>query len=211
MTVPAGHATPRSALAPETIDAGAVVTFDGDTLITSGEAIIDSVESRLSAASAPPNQNWWLSADVPVLSRGEAWIVPLFWLPPTADRDLPGVRLLDERGSELGQSIMSACWYRQGDPLNVELDQVAQKANPYAAVLAQTGAKNAVWWAFDQFAVVLVHYAEPHASKSKMALHVVPVGWVSSRRPTKAKKMPVLDLSWSWADVVGFASSSPTG
>jgi hypothetical protein len=55
---------------------------------------------------------------------------------------------------------------------------------------------------------VLVYYGAPSpAPKARMALHILPVGWVSARRPTPAKKMPTLDLEWGWSDVFALAHS----
>ncbi|WP_406247054.1 hypothetical protein ACI7YT_16595 [Microbacterium sp. M] len=108
-------------------------------------------------------------------------------------------------------SVRSACEFRQGMQIGVDLRSEAPR-NPYAKELARTGVRRADWWAFGGFAAVLAVYGEPlPAPVSKIALHVVPVGWVSARRPTAAKKMPALDLSWSWADVVAFGESDAAG
>ncbi|MFS0912091.1 hypothetical protein AB3M89_09890 [Microbacterium sp. 179-I 3D2 NHS] len=103
-------------------------------------------------------------------------------------------------------SIRSACWYRHGDQVSVDLSSDAEPWNRYVAQLVRTGVRRAVWWQFGDAALVLVVHGDPIPSPpTSMALHVVPVGWVSDRRLTPPKKMPPLDLSWSWADVVALA------
>ena len=53
-------------------------------------------------------------------------------------------------------------------------------------------------------ALVLVVYGDPiPAPVRAMALHVVPIGWVSERRAPK--RFPPMDLAWSWADAVEVA------
>ena len=200
------EASERStALSPESIQTGAVISFNGDSLVASGEAIIGAVESRLTARGGSlDRQDLWLTDDVAALSRGDAWIVPLSWHPPLTAIDDTTRRSLDARASELGASIRDACSYRSGDALGIDLASDAS----YAAELARTGAKNAAWWEFGNFAVVLVFYGKAGpAPKESMALHVVPIGWVSERRSTLRKKLPPLDLEWSWADLVEFASA----
>lgn len=180
---------------------GAVVSFHGDRLVASGADIVQAARSQL-IDGALKHRDQWLTHDVPVLSRADAWIIPLFFVPEASTLDEAGRQLLDSRASELGQSIMSACRYEHGEPLSVDFDRHDGPA-VYAAELARTGATDGAWWAVGDFAIVLVYYrAHVGAPKQRMALHVVPVGWVSVHHPTKAKKMPNLDLAWNWADVV---------
>lgn len=55
-------------------------------------------------------------------------------------------------------------------------------------------------------AVVLVAYGDPlPAPMTLEGLHVVPAGWVSARRPVK--KIPQIDLAWSWKDVIDLAAT----
>lgn len=191
----------------------AVISYSDDTLVATGGAIVEAVTAQLLTQTRPKDRrDHWLLDGVPVLARGLAWIIPLFWSPPSVDPGEQHRRTLDVRASELGQSITSACWYDRGDPLGIELVSQTEGGRGYAAELVRTGAKDASWWGFGDFALVLVYYGEPSpAPKSRMALHTVPIGWVSERQPTPAKKMPLLDLAWSGADVVAFAEANVPG
>lgn len=202
-----------STLSRDSIRTGAVITYCDEALVVTGGAIVEAATTKLiGSVPAASRRDRWLTHDVPVLSRGPAWIIPLFWSPPGSDLGEQHRQMLDSRASELGQSIMSACWYDRGDPSAVKLVAEAEGGRGYTTELVRTGAKNASWWGFGDEALVLVHYGEPSpAPKTRMALHVVPVGWVSERRPTPPKKMPALDLEWSWADVVAFAESNAAG
>lgn len=202
-----------SALAPGSIGSGAVISYSGDALVVTGGRIIELVQAQLlQRTSAAERHDRWLAPGVPALSRGDAWIVPLFWSAPSADIAEPERKQLDTRASELGQDIMSACWYVHGDPISVDFEGLTEHDRGYGAELVRTGAKSASWWQFDNVAVVLVYYGEPSpAPKTRMALQVVPLGWVSTRRPTPAKKMSQLNLAWSWADAVAFAAANSAG
>ncbi|MEV7619146.1 hypothetical protein AB0N59_03305 [Microbacterium sp. NPDC089321] len=195
-----------SALSMESLRTGAVISFDGEQMVASGAGIVEAA-ARLTAQPAA-HRDHWLTAAVPVLARGHAWIVPLFWMPEGDDLAESDREALRTRASELGQSIISACRYAYGEPLSVDF---AGSGGPalYAAELARTGAATGAWWAVGDHAIVLVyHRAHDGAPTQRMSLQVVPIGWVSERRPTKPKKMPRLDLAWSWSDLVDFAAAT---
>lgn len=203
-----------SALAPESLRDGAVVSFDRDTLVVSGGRIVDAVTARARTeriARPAPNPADLIEGVVPILRRGEAWIVPLSFVPAAAaDRPIAG-ETLRMRAAELARSVASACWFGHGEPIDIDLDETERA---YTAELRRTGARQASWWEVDGAGLVLVHYgAADDDSSTRSALHVVPAGWVSTRRPTPPKKMPPLDLDWSWVDVVAAAADSlgPTG
>ncbi|MFB7251419.1 hypothetical protein [Microbacterium sp. NPDC056234] len=201
-----------TALTSDAVRDGAAVSFSGDTLVVTGDGIVEAVETRLlGGTQQAERRDHWLIDGVPVLSRGEAWIVPLSWEPVRDGGRAAPDDVLRGRAHDLWMSVRSACEFRQGMQIGVDLRSESPR-NPYAKELARTGVRRADWWAFGGFAAVLAVYGEPlPAPVSKVALHVVPVGWVSARRPTAAKKMPALDLSWSWADVVAFAESDAAG
>ena len=193
-----------SGLSADSLRTGAVITFHGDRMVASGGTIVDAAVQQLTS-TAPATGDRWLTPEVPALSRGDAWIVPLFWMPDADDLAETEREALRTRAHELGQSIISACRYAYGEPVSVDFDGRGGPAL-YAAELAHTGVAAAAWWAVGDRAIVLVyHRAHDGAPTLRMALHIVPIGWVSERRPTKAKKMPRLNLAWKWADVVDFA------
>lgn len=203
----AGHLT---AVARGAIETGALISFSGDTLVASGDGIVAAIESRLTSRTASNDgRDRWLTDAVPVLARGAAEIVPLAWVPPHQGRGDGRDRTLGDRVDELWSAVRGACWYRHGEQIGIDLPPDDGRASPYASELVRTGARRADWWEFGDWAVVLVVYGEPiPAPLSLIAVHVVPVGWVSERRRTPPKKMPTLDLEWSWGDVVAFARTA---
>jgi len=98
-----------SALAPSSLREGAVVSFDDDTLVVTGGTIVDAIEKRLRAerTARPPRPapSGTLLEGVPVLNRGESWIVPISFVPfAAADRSIAG-ESLRERAGELAQRL----------------------------------------------------------------------------------------------------------
>lgn len=211
MSERAGASDAGSALSRDSIGNGAVVSHSGDALVVTGGAIVEAASSRLIGPSASKDRgDRWLVDHVPAFFRGQAWVVPLFSAPSAPDGDEGAQQTLDARASELGQSIMSACWFSHGDPTSLDLS--GNGGNRYAAELVRTGAKDATWWAVGNGALVLVYYGEPSPKpKSRMALHVVPISWVSARSSSSAKKVSIPDLAWTWADVVAFAEAHSSG
>ena len=195
-----------TAFSPASLRAGAVVSYDRDRLVVSGAGIVDAVPARL-MGDVLERRDQWLMPGVPVLSRGEAWIVPLFWMPDESTLDEADRWRLEARGSELGQSIANACRYAYGEPLGVDLGPQPAPTK-YAAELVRTGVADAAWWAVGDSAIVLAYHRAPgDSAERRMAVHVVPVDWVSARRPAKAGKPRRLDLGWRWADLVEFAAA----
>jgi hypothetical protein len=189
-----------SALDAASVRSGAVVSFSDDSLVVGGETIVGAIEEQLTARAARPEpRDQWLLPMVPALRRGSVWIVPLSWEPTDAAADTAAVDGLASRATDLRSSVRSACWYRAGEAIGVDLAPDSA-LRPYAAELVRIGARTALWWGFDDSAVVLVVSGR---DESLTAIHVVPLGWVSDRKPSK--KVPPMDLTWSWADVVALA------
>ncbi|MEQ6897089.1 hypothetical protein [Microbacterium sp. KR10-403] len=202
--------TAPAAYAPESIRTGAVIGFRGDTLVIESRDIVEAVEKTLvNPVSAVPRRDHWLLDGVPALSRGEAWIVPLAGT-ADPDGDSADADALRSRIHHIWSNVRSDGEYRHGSPLGVDLEEPTGERTPYASELLRTGARAASWWGSGGSAVVQVVYGDPLPSPvTLMALHVVPIGWVSTVTP--AKKWPPLDLSWSWSDVVAFAERAQTG
>ncbi len=200
----------RSAWAPASLHDGAVVSFDGDTLIATGGAIVEAIENRVRDARATrPLPPTLLDGAVRLLERGEAWIAPLSFVPFAAgDRLVAGERLAT-RAAELARGVVSACWFAHGDPVEIDVEATGSD-RPYADELARTGARSASWWDVDGTALVLVHYRDGGRTE-RSAVHLVPVGWVSTTRPTPRKKLPRMDLDWSWGDVVSSLPDTAIG
>lgn len=191
-----------TALAPASLREGAVVSFDGDTLVTTGAAIVEAIERKLrEGAHGAPGVSDRLIDGVPLLVRDRVWIVPLSSVPAATTLVVAG-EPLSMRASELAQSVGAECSYGHGQPIGIDLVQ----NRPYVRALAATDARSALWWEMSDRALVLVRYRDVGERPSeRAAIQVVPTGWVSTRRPTPAKKVPRLDLAWSWSDVVALA------
>ncbi|MFF4082207.1 hypothetical protein ACFYZN_22750 [Streptomyces sp. NPDC001777] len=203
----------QGAFGSETIHTGAVLPSDGEQLFPAVETLLAGT------SSAVPGRDGWLADNIPLLSRGDAWILPFFWHPLGADTGAEERRDLDERSGRLWSAIGSWCWYHQGDPIGIGLPPAADSDLPveYAQELWRTGARRADWWQFDDRAVVRVVHGEPiPAPITAMAVHVVPVSWAWYNRGPGAKgiwsvkEMPPTDLGWSWADVVELAGREDT-
>ncbi|WP_447949371.1 hypothetical protein [Microbacterium aurum] len=198
------HAGARrySALTPDAVLEGAVVSFSGDTLVASGGRIIEEADLQLvdPDVQADPSRSRLLDG-VPLLARGDAWIIPLMWNPLTEGQPVDGE--LSRRGSELWSSIRAWAEYAHGVPIIPDLED-PDLWSAYLRELVSTGARRADWWGSKDAALVLVVYGDPiPAPVRAMALHVVPIGWVSERRAPK--RFPPMDLAWSWADAVEVA------
>lgn len=204
------HAGARrySALTPDAVREGAVVSFSGDTLVASGGRIIEEADLQLvdPDVQADPSRSRLLDG-VPLLARGDAWIIPLMWNPLTEGQPVDGE--LSRRGSELWSSIRAWAEYAHGAPIIPDLEE-PDLWSAYLRELVSTGARRADWWGSKDAALVLVVYGDPiPAPVRAMALHVVPIGWVSERRAPK--RFPPMDLAWSWADVVEPAGGGAAG
>ncbi|OAH50757.1 hypothetical protein [Microbacterium oleivorans] len=173
------------------IDAADVRSEDGEGALVRAGRIVDEIEARLvDARGDEPDGE--LIPGTPLLRRGEVSIVPLSWEPPTSDEIRAAVR---ERASELWRGIRSACEYRHGVALAVEPGDGAPP-NAYVRALQRHGVRRADWWGSDDRAIVLVVHGEPlPAPASASAVHIVPLGWLSTTRPTR--RIPPVDLTWS--------------
>jgi hypothetical protein len=151
-----------------------------------GERIVGAAEGPVGAlpgGAMPPG--------VPVLDRGAAQIVPLSWTPAGTSA---AARTFS---ATVWSGVRAACEFRHGAAITVSVDA---PDTAYAAELARCGVRRADWWASGESALVLVVHGGPLPSPSTaMALHVVPLEWVSERR--RWKKMVVPDLAWSREDV----------
>ncbi len=166
-----------------------IVSPGGHDPAAVAERILDAIEDHDGVAPAGA-----LLDGLPVLIRDEARIVPLAWRPPEAASEV-----FPATANEIWTAVRSACEHRHGSGLSVGLEQDPPR-NAYIRELARTGVRRADWWASEQSALVLVVHGEPvPAPLTASALHLVPLGWVSDRRP--ARRVPPTDLAWSPADI----------
>ncbi|MEV8024302.1 hypothetical protein [Microbacterium sp. NPDC080220] len=190
MTQPDATVSGEPWLTGHVIDAADVRSDDGEGALVRGGRIVEEIEARLVDARADePDGD--LIPGTPLLRRGDVSIVPLSWEPATSDEIRAAVR---ERASELWRSIRSACEYRHGAALAVEPGDAP--SNAYVRALERHGVRRADWWGSGDRAIVLVVHGEPlPALASASAVHIVPLGWLSTTRPTR--RIPPVDLTWS--------------
>lgn len=143
----------------------------------------------------------------PVLRRGSARIVPLsVQAPPvTGGRDPHEER---RRMAVLADQIRDACEQREGRAIAFDLDhRGVDIIASYAAALRMAGATSAQWWEYGQrHGVVLVWSGGAATGNLSLALHVLPVSWVSERQTEPARDG--IDVAWSLADVAGTHGTS---
>lgn len=192
----ADAASPVAAFEFESIDSGAILPI-------SGAKIANAVASWMTALTPLDAQGIrWVAQDLPVISRSDAWIVPLSWEPHDPVGGDARRHDLSARTNRMWLAIRNWCSHEFGEAVAVDLS-VGRDGRGYVNELVRRGASRANWWRSGDWALVLVVSSEPSAAAESMALHIVPVGYVSERRPSK--KVPPLDLRWSWADVVALA------
>lgn len=168
-----------------------VVALDGDGVLLTGGRIVAAAEELLVRPGAKAGEGELLPG-VPVIRRGDAWIIPLSWEPPAAGRPDSALR---RRSQDLRSSIRSACEFRHGFGITADLE-THPPANPYLGQLRRQQARFAGWWATEGKALVLVEHGDPVPEPvSAAALHVVPVGWVSDARRTR--RVPEVDVGWT--------------
>ncbi len=188
-----------SALAPTSLREGAVISYSGDFLVASGSSIVEAVAARL---AGPAAAGGWLTDGVPLLARGDVWIIPLSWNPHADDADREA-RLVADRRRDLWAEIRSACEYSYGWPAHLDVEG-APAVDAYRRELVRTGVRRADWWEIGDRALVLAVYGELiPAAVQKMALHVIPRDWVSEHPRTRARPPADLDLSWQWSELIG--------
>ncbi|GAB2560431.1 hypothetical protein [Leucobacter ruminantium] len=209
-----------AAFAPTALTAGAILPQEARRTLQSADG--------LPGAVVDAERDGWATPEIPVLVRGRgrsrARIVPLAWLGdpavynPHAD---PG------QIAVFASSLQSAGMYWSGpwrvlDELESEgLDSVGS----YLAALQEAGVHRADIWRYSESeGLVLAWAGDELAGTMSLALHVVPVSWVtamprgaSKRRARDWEPVYGIDLRWSWADVVALhaervarAAAAPT-
>ncbi|MEV7632895.1 hypothetical protein AB0N64_10840 [Microbacterium sp. NPDC089318] len=153
------------------------------------DAVVGDVEALMKGGAA----------GIPILIRGEARIAPLAVQLDAQTADTHEQR---HRVQVLAYAIDGACEYRAGRGIRFDLDQHgADEVSAYAAALRAAGAAEVTWWELDpRHGVTLVWTGDESRGDLALALHLVPIGWVSDRRTQPASGE--IDVRWGRADVV---------
>ena len=154
--------------------------------------VMDAVDAML--AGEPTRR------DIPVLQRGSARLLPLAL---EADPTSTGRDPHEEEGRMrvVADAIRGACEYREGQAITFDLNQRGtDRVGSYASALRRANATAAQYWIYrDGHGLVLAWTGDAAKGTRALALHVVPAGWVTSRRGKPA--IDHIDVAWSAKDV----------
>lgn len=164
----------NAAFDPESVTSGSILPVSDQQLFSAIDTLI--------AGTAPVvrGRDGWLADGVPLLSRGDAWILPLYWHPQDSTLSKEQRRHLRDRSSELWNGIRGWNWNHHGDQIGIDLQPESDSELPtrYANELVRTGARRADWWGSGGRILVRVDYGDPiPAPIAAMALHFVPNHW----------------------------------
>ena len=184
-----------SSFGPSSVTEGALLPFEGRSLMTDA--------GGLPPAALEAQGDGWLSPENPVLVRGEATILPLAW------RGRPdGAGVDPEEISTFASQMQNAGMYWAGSWRVLPLDDTrSDSIGSYTAALREAGATQVDCWTYSETTgLALVTAGDEDAGTLSLALHVVPVSWVSER--WIGKPVRGIDVRWSWDDVVALRSAS---
>ncbi|KJQ53325.1 hypothetical protein RS85_02839 [Microbacterium sp. SA39] len=163
----------------------------GAVVLATSRQIVGVIDAIVHSGATAGNP----AANVPVLRRGSATIIPL-----GAQGDAPEY-WADVRAQlvALSNSVRWALEHRAGGRVTLDLfDVPATEVRSYRSRLVAAGATRAgLWRPEPALAVVLVVSGDPDAGTLTHALHLMPSAWVTSPEPLEEP----IDVAWSWAEV----------
>ncbi|WP_200872919.1 hypothetical protein [Microbacterium sp. CH12i] len=176
-----------AAFGPASLTAGSLLPFEGRTLMQGPEG--------LPSAVLDAEQDGWVSPNNPILVRGLAKILPLAWW-----GDGSGVK--PEEIAAFASQMQAAGMQWAGNWRVLDITERRDDSiGSYSGALRAAGATLVDCWTYSQtIGVALVWAGAADDATRSLALHVVPVGWVSERLAKKPLKG--IDVRWSWAEVV---------
>ena len=197
------HRDAASAFGPASLLAGGLLPYEGRSFLMS--------HLRLPSAALDERQDGWLSPNNPILVRGPARILPLAWLGEVNGEHGAGVR--HQEILALASKVQGAGMYWAGPWRVLSLtDDRADSIGSYIAALRAAGATQVDCWTYSKtVGIALVRAGAEDEGTMSLALHIVPVNWVSEPRAWESKPRvtaPVrgIDIRWSWADVIALGT-----
>lgn len=146
-------------------------------------------------------------AEIPKVEREAASILPLgIQADPTSDRSPAEER---RRMADVAAAVRDALENREGPGIAVDLEERTDDSRgSYLAALRAAGATAATWWEYrETHGAVLVWSGDEQAGTLALALHIVPVAWVSGRRASGT--VDDIDVRWSSVDLARHATPAP--
>lgn len=184
------HRDEESAFGPASLTAGGMLPFEGRTLMTRADG--------LPSGALDAQQDGWLSPDNPMLVRGQAAILPLAWRgdPRTGRNVTPG------EIATFASKMQSAGMYWAGPWRVLDLEERrTDSIGSYGTALRSAGVTHVDCWTYSEtVGLALVWAGDIDAGTMSLALHIVPVSWVSE--PRAKGRVQGVDVQWSWADVI---------
>lgn len=181
----------ESAFGPASFAAGAILPYEGRTLMTRSEGV--------PSTAFDTEQDGWLSPNNPVLGRGPARILPLAWRGDPRN----GLGVEPEEIAAFASQMQAAGLYWAGNWRVLEdlAEHRGDSIASYVAALVNAGATRVNFWTVSEsIGIALVWAGVEDEGTMSLALHVVPASWVSEPRVKKAVRG--IDVRWSWAEVV---------
>lgn len=173
-------------------DADAASTDDGWRSTVGERQLLRSVDAIVEGAQP--------DAEVSVARRGAASILPLAIQSEPGSARTPAEER--RRMSDAATALGGALEHREGRGIPIDLEaRTDDSRGSYLAALRAVGATAATWWQYGAtHGAVLVWTGDEHEHTLTLALHIVPVSWVSERRAEAT--VDSIDVRWSAADAV---------
>ncbi|HXH33370.1 MAG TPA: hypothetical protein VNJ54_03035 [Plantibacter sp.] len=180
------------AFGPASAREGSILPFEGRSLMRRAEG--------LPQAALDATEDGLLAPDNPILVRGLAKILPLAWQGDQRGGSDSGVA--PEEIAAFASQMQAAGLQWAGNWRVLDLGERRDDSiGSYAAALRTAGATRTDCWTYSEtIGVSLVWAGASDAGTESLALHVVPVSWVSE--PRVKKPVRGIDVRWSWSDVI---------
>lgn len=181
------HRDEASTFGPGSLTAGALLPYEGRTLLKSPDGLPEGVVEATT--------DGWIGPQNPILVRGRARILPLAW---NGDGSGAG----SDEIAAFASQMQAAGTHWAGIWRHLDLfEERRDSVGSYLAALRAAGATSVDAWTYsDTVGVALVTAGDVADGTGSLSLHVVPVEWVSESRAGKA--VSGIDVRWSWADVI---------
>jgi hypothetical protein len=191
------HRDAASAFGPASLTEGGMLPFPGRSLLTSADG--------LPPAAFDAQGDGWISPHNPLLVRGDATILPLAWRGGAQGTGVDPTEI-----AAFASQMQNAGMYWAGNWRVLALDQKrTDSIGSYTSALCTAGATHVDCWTYSEaVGLALVWAGAEEEGTLSLALHIVPVSWVSE--PRVAKPVSGIDVGWTWADVIALSGSRPS-